>query len=97
MANKEDALKRLNRAFEESNVVCMTLWTTEDVVILCREHGKEISEKDAEDVLEMAEGKSDAIYGISWDTLWIYAQDVIAQREEEDAIETDSKLRTKFE
>jgi len=86
MTTREEAYKRIDRACENGREICLIVWAIPDVVQACLDHDKTISEEDAVNVLNLVEGKHDPSYGVNWDTLWIFAQDVIAMREEEKEI-----------
>jgi hypothetical protein len=83
MSNKKEALERVRQAFSLGNsVVCMTIWQPGDAVQSARDHGETLTQEEAENVIQMVEWQDDATAGINWDTIWIYVQEVIGDREE---------------
>lgn len=89
MTTKKEAYQRIDRAFDDGKEICLIIWGVEDVIQVCKDNDKTISIEDAENVINLVEGHHDACYGVNWDMLWIYAEDVINQREEEENKQLD--------
>lgn len=83
MSTLEEATARLvacasTRRRTGNRKVCLIVWCVEDVQQVCREHGTRIGVKQAEEVLDLVENHWSAEEGVSWDTLWYYADRVLA-------------------
>jgi len=60
------------------------VWCTDDVFMAIKELGRfsRITEEDAENILASVLDKHDASVGVSWDTLRIFAQDYLNEKNE---------------
>lgn len=54
-------------------------WSIEDVTDRCRE---DITDDEAREILEMMDKYHDCTIGVSWDTMDVYIDEVLNQREE---------------
>ena len=60
----------------EDTIVCVAIWTVEDVIERAYERGMVVTRSQAERILEEMEQKQDASIGISWDTIDSYLDEI---------------------
>lgn len=80
---KRNTAGELARKFSQrdpNEVVCSILWQREDVHQQAEDDGVELTDKEADEVLILADSNHDAEQGISWETLSACINRVIADR-----------------
>ena len=73
MKTVSDALDFIrNQAVDRADYV-LAVWHKDDVLLTAKERGKKLTKKQAREVISLANRKSDASLGITWDTIdcWI--------------------------
>lgn len=80
MPKVKDLIKWLQDQYDPEDVIAYSLWTTEDINAIEEEEEIELTEEEAERVLEWADRKEDASIGINWDVLRYYVDEFIRER-----------------
>jgi hypothetical protein len=74
----EEAIRSGLNEYWDGSIVG-SVWCIDDVIENARQHGLEVSEKQAKAVLDLALHKHDAEIGINWDVLLIHTEGVLAE------------------
>ena len=72
-------IKSLKEEFINGDAIAV-IWTTEDVFTESENIDTEISEEEAQKILEILDRKHDASIGISWDTISCHIDEIIHDR-----------------
>lgn len=72
-----DLIDHLRRCHSREDIIAASLWTAEDVMRRALEDGIAITKEQAEAVLDEAEDRHDANFGISWDVLDVHIATIL--------------------
>ena len=65
----EKAIQHLQKSFKSTEVIAIAIWTVSDVVERAKKREIELSQEQAEEVLDNIDRHQDCNFGISWDTI----------------------------
>ncbi|MDD5510813.1 MAG: hypothetical protein PHI12_08385 [Dehalococcoidales bacterium] len=77
-------LKEHLKGYNDEDIIAYDIWQVEDILQKADEDGYICTKEQAEAILEDVDRHRDANYGICWDTLLCYIQDVCKRKEEPD-------------
>ena len=72
--------RRLAWCGDDDTIVCVAIWSGEDVMGRAKERGMTITKEQAEGVLNNMDHKQDCSMGISWDTMDVYLDEVANEK-----------------
>jgi hypothetical protein len=68
----EQAIKKIQADYKPDEIICLSIWERSDIHYQAEEKGMEITDEQADGILERMEDKFDANLGISWGTIDVY-------------------------
>lgn len=80
MPTVKDYIEQLQRLYKPDDVIACHLWATDDVLEQAKMLGIEISQQEAEEIIESVHKHADCEYGITWLTLEIAIEEKERQR-----------------
>ena len=81
MPTVAEVKKRLDWCGGDGAIVCVAIWSIEDVFDLASERGMTITKEQAEAVLNYMDSKQDCSMGVSWDTMGVYLDEIVSETE----------------
>ena len=81
MPTVAEARKRLDWCGGDDAIVCISIWSVEDVIQRAKERDMTITKEQAEGVLNNMDNKQDCSMGVSWDTMDCYLDEIVSETE----------------
>lgn len=78
MSTIGEAVKHL-KGYKRGNHVCMILWSTEDVITRAEERDIQLTQEQADRIIDKVDRKQDASVGVTWDTIDFYTDNILAE------------------
>jgi hypothetical protein len=74
---RDELIKHLQDYYKPDEQICAHLWTRSDVYDMASNYPNEITDEQADKVLELMERQLDSSLGVTWDTVDYYLFEVV--------------------
>lgn len=78
MPKVSEVIEHLKGYQPDEHIAC-AIWCEEDVIGRAKERGKEVTQEQAQNILDAIDRKQDCELGISWDTLDVYIDEELEE------------------
>ena len=81
MPTVKEFIEYLNTLYKSDDTIAVHLWQVDDAIGFAKERGEELTQDEAEEVIERMHRKCDSELGLTWTTLEFWVDEIISERE----------------